>query len=98
VLNLRLYEALWDWKNGEELITIWPRNRELQIAEFDVYLPGRMYTYVNPAKIRSINPGYCFKQAGWRNARNPDGTVYVSKAGQHLLVKFDAEGQRREPQ
>jgi hypothetical protein len=29
--------------------------------------PGqRLFTYVNPAKIRSTNPGYCFKQAGWR--------------------------------
>ncbi len=29
--------------------------------------PGeRLYTYINPRKIRSTNPGYCFKQAGWR--------------------------------
>lgn len=29
--------------------------------------PGeRLYTYVNPRKIRSSNPGYCFKVAGWR--------------------------------
>jgi hypothetical protein len=29
--------------------------------------PGeRHYTYVNPRKIRSTNPGYCFIQAGWR--------------------------------
>lgn len=28
--------------------------------------PGeRLYTYVNPARIRSTNPGYCFKRAGW---------------------------------
>ena len=27
--------------------------------------PGiRFYTYVNPKKIRSSNPGYCFKKAG----------------------------------
>lgn len=25
----------------------------------------RFYTYVNPRKIRSSNPGYCFKAAGW---------------------------------
>lgn len=49
--------------------------------------PGRMYTYVNPAKIRSRNPGYCFKAAGWVNARHDDGSIVVSKAGQHLLVK-----------
>jgi hypothetical protein len=49
---------------------------------------NRMYTYVNPAKIASVNPGYCFKQAGWTNVRNPDGTIRISKAGQHLLAKF----------
>ena len=28
--------------------------------------PGeRHYTYVNPRKVRSANPGYCFKKAGW---------------------------------
>lgn len=28
--------------------------------------PGeRLYTYVNADKIRSVNPGYCFKKAGW---------------------------------
>ena len=29
--------------------------------------PGeRLYTYVNPRKIRSTNPGYCFLMAGWK--------------------------------
>lgn len=29
--------------------------------------PGaRFYTYVNPRKVRSTNPGYCFLRAGWR--------------------------------
>lgn len=29
--------------------------------------PGeRLYTYVNAKKIRSTNPGFCFKAAGWR--------------------------------
>jgi hypothetical protein len=28
--------------------------------------PGeRLYTYVNPRKVKSENPGYCFKVAGW---------------------------------
>ena len=26
----------------------------------------RMYTYVNPRKIRSSNPGCCFLKAGWK--------------------------------
>lgn len=29
--------------------------------------PGeRLYTYVDPRRIRSSNPGACFKKAGWR--------------------------------
>lgn len=29
--------------------------------------PGeRLFTYVNPRKIKSANPGYCYKQAGWK--------------------------------
>jgi hypothetical protein len=29
--------------------------------------PGqRHYTYVNPRKVASANPGFCFQQAGWR--------------------------------
>ena len=28
--------------------------------------PGeRMYTYVNPKEVKSVNPGYCFKVIGW---------------------------------
>jgi hypothetical protein len=33
----------------------------------DARWPGeRHYTYVAPTKIRSVNPGFCFKAAGWR--------------------------------
>lgn len=29
--------------------------------------PGaRLYNYVNPRRVRSLNPGCCFKIAGWR--------------------------------
>lgn len=29
--------------------------------------PGeRLYTYVNPRKVLSSNPGYCFKMNGWK--------------------------------
>lgn len=26
----------------------------------------RLYTYVNPRKVQSSNPGFCFLKAGWR--------------------------------
>lgn len=41
--------------------------------------PGqRLFTYVADAKIRSINPGACFKKAGWRTCgRNADGRLTI---------------------
>lgn len=40
--------------------------------------PGeRLYTYVNPATIRSSNPGYCFKMAGWRTAGRTKGGLII---------------------
>lgn len=42
----------------------------------------RLYTYVNPGKIDSPNPGYCFKMAGWRHCG-------VTKSKQlHILEKL----------
>lgn len=44
--------------------------------------PNRVYTYIDPRRVRSSNPGYCFKVAGWHYER-------LSKSGQHLLAKYD---------
>lgn len=49
--------------------------------------PNRAYTYIDPSKVNSANPGYCFKCAGWTNVRNADGSIRVSKDGKHLLEK-----------
>jgi hypothetical protein len=38
------------------------------------------YTYVDARKVRSTNPGYCFKMAGWKR-------VGRSKTGLELLEK-----------
>jgi len=47
--------------------------------------PGlRHFTYVDDAKIRSSNPGYCFLQAGWRRAgRNMDGRLTILERSTH---------------
>jgi hypothetical protein len=38
----------------------------------------RHFTYIWDEKIRSTNPGYCFKQAGWRTCgRNKDGRLTI---------------------
>jgi len=44
----------------------------------------RHYTYVNASKIKSSNPGYCFKLAGWTTrGRTKGGLVVLEKGGQH---------------
>lgn len=37
----------------------------------------RLYTYINPKRIRSTNPGYCFKQAGWTLCGNTKGGLLI---------------------
>lgn len=37
----------------------------------------RFYTYVNPKKIRSTNPGYCFRVAGWKKCGMTKGGLVV---------------------
>lgn len=50
--------------------------------------PGeRLYTYVNPRKVKSANPGYCFLCAGWRKCG-------ITKA-RHLLI-FDVLPRERD--
>jgi hypothetical protein len=47
--------------------------------------PGeRLYTYVNPRKIRSVNPGYCFKQAGFKTCgKTKKGLIILEKLYTH---------------
>lgn len=56
--------------------------REAVERAFDRWGPNRVYTYVDPAKVRSTNPGYCFKAAGWHFVR-------TSASGQHLLAHHE---------
>ena len=42
----------------------------------------RLYTYVNPLKISSSNPGYCFKKAGWHRVK------HKTTKGLHILEKI----------
>lgn len=40
--------------------------------------PGaRLYTYVNGKAIRSTNPGYCFKRAGWSECGHTKGGLMI---------------------
>jgi len=53
---------------------------ECERIAIDKWGPNRLYTFIDPNKIRSVNPGYCFKCAGWRF----EG---VTQSGKHILVK-----------
>jgi len=37
----------------------------------------RLYTYINPAKVKSPNPGYCFKAAGWHQCGQTQGNLII---------------------
>lgn len=50
--------------------------------------PDGMMTYVEPRKIRSVNPGCCFQKAGWKK------TGWSADKRKRLLAKpFDRAGQ-----
>ena len=53
---------------------------EAERHAFNRWGVNRCYTYVNPGKIKSSNPGFCFKAAGWKR-------IGRSKSGLHLLAK-----------
>ncbi len=46
-----------------------------------VWTDRRHYTYVDPEKVASINPGYCFIAAGWRRCG-------VTKSGLLVLERL----------
>ena len=37
----------------------------------------RHYTYVNARRIKSVNPGFCFKAAGWRVCGETKGGLII---------------------
>ncbi len=42
--------------------------------------PTRVFTYVNPDKVKSPNPGYCFKKAGWKSCgKSKKGLLILEK-------------------
>lgn len=53
---------------------------EAEQHAFDKWGSNRLYTYVDPTRVKSANPGYCFKCAGWHYVR-------TGKGGKILLAK-----------
>ena len=87
VLTLPDYSALFVWRkfkddSGQVGVNCAVFRNESQYLSSELILlaerwawdrwPGeRLYTYVNARKIKSVNPGYCFKMAGWRQLPEP---------------------------
>lgn len=46
------------------------------IADF-CWPDRRHYTFVNPEKIRSSNPGFCFLEAGWKRCGRTKGGLLI---------------------
>jgi hypothetical protein len=67
---------------------------ECEKMAFDKWGPNRLYTYIDPAKTRTIKchgkraVGFCYLKAGWKPLVHKNGKPHLSKAGQHLLVKL----------
>ena len=51
----------------------------------------RLYTYINPRLIRSVNPGYCFKMAGWDYVRDEAGKPIKTKKANLMVMEFVPE-------
>lgn len=51
--------------------------REAMRLAWERWPEARLYTYVNPRKVRSSNPGYCFLMAGWRKCGVSKGGLII---------------------
>ena len=52
------------FRNEGDMLSIWLVMMASEFA-WTRWPDHRLYTYVNPEKINSTNPGFCFKKAGW---------------------------------
>jgi hypothetical protein len=96
VLLTPTYDALFAWRkfkddSGQQGVNCAvfrnegpTRSSELILAAEDFATnrwPGqRVYTYVDPTKVASSNPGYCFLMAGWRKCgTTASGLIVLDK-------------------
>lgn len=49
---------------------------------FKEWGPNRCFTFIDSKKVASVNPGYCFKMAGWK-------FVGVSKRRQRIILAVE---------
>jgi len=103
VLRTAEADAVWVWRNfhddsGQEGVNCAVfrnesahRSSELirqadQIADC-LWPDCRHYTYIDPERITSRNPGFCFKVAGWRRCGRTKGGLLIMER----CYEFDGE-------
>lgn len=59
--------------------------READDLAWQRWPDARHFTYVDASAVKSSNPGYCFKRAGWRLVYSQDGSPFRTKRGLLLL-------------
>ena len=57
----------------------------------------RLYTYVDPRRVRSSNPGYCFQAAGWRRVGVTSDRGLVILAHDRFRRSFPSEAEGEVP-
>ena len=68
---------------------------EAETYAFSVWGPNRVFTYIDPSKLRKQEhkyrhakvPGKCFFAAGWKLRLKKNGKPHVSSNGLYLFVK-----------
>lgn len=58
--------------------------RQAELIAWERWPGSRLYTYVNSRKVKSDNPGYCFKMAGWRSCG-------ITKARKLLILEKQSQ-------
>jgi len=60
--------------------------REASALAWERWPKSRLFTYVDGNKIRSTNPGACFKLAGWRQCGETKGGLVILEAKREEAV------------
>jgi len=55
---------------------------EAELLAWEKWPGQRLFTHIDPRRIRSVNPGYCFQMAGWKR------TTTVTTRGLLVMEKY----------
>ncbi len=104
----REFDALiWAEQDNREAIDdytcdIWIEDKQIKACgptPADHCWPGeRHYTKVDPAAVRSTNPGFCFIAAGWKRCgTTKNGKLILEKVNDALLIAIEKAKEDSKP-